>query len=138
MKWILPVLWLILAGCAHTLKTETGYPEVDIAGHSTDEIMRTTHHLLTRRGYVYLGNDALGMVFEKAVSEVGREMYSSEMAAAFLRLRVHILRREKDHKVIASGAIISRLGTIENETAADNDGNHEIQKLLKEIKHALN
>lgn len=130
---------LLLCGCASRgLNTESGYPEITVeADVSAERIARATQEEMTRRGYQFAGWGQGGMVFERPPGEVGGEMYGGESSPTKLRVRVHIFRIEEGYKVLASGTVVTDLGAIKHEVAADRQGNRQLWEILKQIKKRL-
>lgn len=140
MKFLSSCFWLLLlCGCASSgLHTESGFPEVTIEkAVSADRIVRVCQEEMARRGYRFLGWSEGGMVFERSPDEVGNEMYGGESSPTKLRVRIHLFQVEEGHKVIASGTVLTDIGPIKHEVAADRQGNRQLQKILKQIKKEL-
>lgn len=139
IRFLMCLVLLLVIGCSGPLKTESSFPEVTIKDLTVDEIELGTAQFLIARGYQYRGKDAVGLVFEQPLQGYGEEMYGSQQSPGWVRLRIHLVPKEEDlaYRMIGTGAIVTSVGSIYDEIAADNTGNRKIQKLLKEIRSSL-
>ena len=136
-RLIVVLILSVAAGCQSPLDTGSGYPEAIVERSSTPVIRSVAVEVMTGSGYRFLGPDAVGLVFEKQAAAVGDEIYGSEDGPPRLVVRIHILKTDEGHRLMATGAIVVRHGIFEEEIAPDRTGYLQIADLLERIQKEI-